>query len=64
MLSIEALRKIDPSETLNFTDEELEAIRKSFYEFGQLIFEDWHEQKFGSKSPVGLLTNKQEEYKI
>jgi hypothetical protein len=56
MLSIEALRKIDAVNTVNLTDEELVDIRKSFYEFGQLMFDDWHEQKFGSKSPVGVLT--------
>lgn len=61
MISLIQLRKIDPQTTCNLTDEELEAVRKSFYEFGQLMFDDWHEQKFGSKSPVGSLTNKLEE---
>ncbi len=60
MLSIESLKKIDPINTTSLTDEELENVRQSFYEFGQLMFEDWHEQKFGSKSPVGSLTNKPE----
>ena len=63
MISIESLRKIDP-ETAHLSDEELEKIRQSFYEFGQLMFDDWHEQKFGSKSPVGSLTNKLEHHTI
>ena len=57
MLSIESLRKID-SEASSLTEEELESVRQSFYDFGELIFEDWCEQKFGSKNPVGLLTNR------
>ncbi len=61
MLSIESLKKIDP-EISNLSDDEIEKIRQSFYEFGQLIFDDWHEQKFGSKSPIGSLTNKLEEH--
>jgi hypothetical protein len=64
MLSIEKIRRIDPKSTKNLTDEEIEAIRKSFYEFGQLIFDDWHLQKFGPKSPVGSLTNKLDENTI
>lgn len=62
MISIDALRKIDPSNTAHLTDKELEDIRMSFYDFGQLMFDDWHEQKFGSKSPVGSLTNKSEKH--
>jgi hypothetical protein len=58
VISLEKLRKIDPDTTYNLTDEELNGIRQSFYEFGQLMFDDWHDQKFGSKSPVGSLTNK------
>lgn len=64
MISIDALKRIDPANTAYLTDEELESIRKSFYDFGQLMFEDWHEQKFGSKSPVGSLTSKLEEHTI
>lgn len=56
MISIDALRKIDAANTAHLTDEELQSIRQSFYDFGQLVFDDWHEQKFGSKSPVGSLT--------
>ena len=62
MLSLNSLKKIDPLNTTNLTDEELESIRQSFYDFGQLMFDDWHEQKFGSKSPVGSLTNKSDEH--
>ena len=56
MLTLESLRKLDTLNTEKLTDEELERVRNSFYELGQLIFEDWHDQKFGSKSPVGSLT--------
>lgn len=51
-ISLARLRKIDP-EVISLTDKELEAVRESFYELGNLIFEDWCEQKFGSKHPVG-----------
>lgn len=51
-ISLNHLRKIDP-EVANLTDKELEAVRDSFYEMGNLIFEDWCEQKFGSKYPSG-----------
>ena len=61
MISLDRLRKIDP-DTDHLTDDELEKVRQSFYDFGQLIFEDWQEQKFGSKNPVGLLTAGQEEH--
>jgi hypothetical protein len=64
MISLEKLRKIDPELTSSITDKELEDIRNSFYEFGQLMFDDWHDQKFGSKSPVGVLTSKEIEHKI
>lgn len=64
MLSLDTLRKIDPLNTTYLSDEELETIRKSFYELGQLMFEDWHEQKFSSKFPVGLLTNKDKQRTI
>ncbi len=59
MISLEKIRQIDP-ETKHLTDEELEKVRDSFYEFGQLVFEDWCAQKFGPKSPIGLLTRKDE----
>jgi hypothetical protein len=59
MLSLESLRKIDHG-TAHLTDDELEKIRQSFYDFGQLMFDDWYEQKFDSKNPIGLLTNKPE----
>ncbi len=61
MISIESLKKIDPLNTANLTDDELIAIRQSFYDFGELMFDDWHEQKFGSKYPTGSLTNKLDE---
>jgi len=57
MISLDTLRKIDP-QAEHLSDDELEKIRLSFYEFGQLMFEDWQEQKFGSKNPIGSLTSK------
>ena len=60
MLRIESLKKIDSLNTAHLTDEELEAIRDSLYELGQLMFEDWKEQKFSSKSPIGSLTENKE----
>ena len=59
MISLNTIRKIDP-EVINLTDDEIEKIRQSFYDFGQLMFDDWYEQKFGSKNPIGSLTNKPE----
>jgi hypothetical protein len=64
MLSLESLRKIDAVNTTHLTNEELDGIRKSFYDFGQLIFKDWLEQKFGSKYPVGSFTNEQDKHKM
>jgi hypothetical protein len=63
MISLEKLRKIDVKIS-DLTDDELEKIRQSFYDFGQLVFEDWHEQKFGSKYPTSSFPNKQIEDKI
>ena len=64
MIGIETLRRIDPVNTAHLSDEELIAIRQSFYEFGGLMFDDWHEQKFGSKSPIGSLTNQSDKHTI
>ena len=63
MLSPKALKKIDP-ELAHLSDEEIEAIRDSFYAFGQLIFEDWYKEKFGSKNPVGSLSENVKSGKI
>jgi len=63
VITLEALRKIDP-QMRGLADSELEDVRRSFYEFGQLMFDDWKEQKFGSKNPVGSLTNKLDENTI
>jgi hypothetical protein len=63
VISLGKLRKIDAS-MKDFTDDELKSIRDSFYELGQLMFEDWHEQKFGSKFPLGSLTSNEQEHTI
>lgn len=54
MISLEKLRKIDP-ETKHLADKEIESIRQEFYAFGQLVFEEWCDEKFGSKNPIGAL---------
>lgn len=64
MLSPEALRKIDSLNTANLTNDELQSICCSFYELGQLMFEEWKRQKFDSKNPVWSLTVEQEEHTI
>jgi hypothetical protein len=61
MLTLKQLKKIDPSLS-HITDEDLEAIRSSFYNLGELMFEDWRDQKLSSKNHVGLLTNEKEEH--
>lgn len=61
MLGLESLRRIDPVNTLNLTDTELEEIRLSFYELGQIIFEEWQENESVSKSPLGSLTVQEEQ---
>lgn len=63
VITLTTLRKIDPTLS-HVTDEELENIRKSFYDFGELIFEDWKQQKFDSKFPVRSLTDKPDEHTI
>ena len=47
MMPLEELRKIDP-EVANLSDEELKEIRQQFYDMGQLIFDDWFDNR---KSP-------------
>lgn len=63
MLNLNQLRKIDPT-TSNLTDEELEKVSQSFYDMGQLIFEDWMSEKVGSKYPIGSLTESVNENKL
>jgi len=48
MIPLEELRKIDP-ETSNLTDDELKEIRQYFYDYGQLIFDDWLEIRKNKK---------------
>lgn len=63
MISLTTFRKIEP-EVVHLEDGELEKIRSDFYGFGELLFDDWYEQKFGSKFPLGSLTINQLENKI
>ena len=53
MLSVNQLRKIDPS-LKEMTDREIEILREDFYTMAQIAFDFWLEQKGGSKNPVWL----------
>lgn len=64
VLTLKKLRSIEPDETKNISDEELKKIRQSFYDFGQLIFEDWVEERFGSNYPLGSLTDYKDNHNI
>ncbi len=57
MLSIDSLRKIDPAVTAHMSDQELEKMRMNFYGLGQLMFDNWQEEKQSSKNLIGLLTD-------
>lgn len=63
MLTIDKLRKIDSTlETIS--DEELLSVRDRFYDLGRLIFDDWLENKVGSKYPARVLRKLEESNKI
>lgn len=62
MLSIEQLKKIDIGLD-NLPDEEVVEIRDSYYDLGQLMFDDWLEND-GSKYPVGVLQKLKESNKL
>ena len=51
MISLEELRKIDPS-LEKIPDDELIRIRHSLYALGQLSIETFMERKTGSKYPI------------
>ncbi|MFA5792168.1 MAG: hypothetical protein WC884_04010 [Candidatus Paceibacterota bacterium] len=57
MLSIEQLRKIDPS-LKNLTDKDFEIIRAKLYDLGKFAFEEWLKRRNSSKTvpihPIGL----------
>ncbi len=63
MLSLESLRRKDPT-LAHLKDEELEQIRLAFYELAQLMFDDWKDQKFGSKFPIGSLTSNEDKHTL
>lgn len=56
MLSINELRKIDPS-LYDLSDEDLKEVAADLYALGELAFDVWWEEKNGSKNPFGLLTS-------
>ena len=56
-MNLESFRKTDP-ELGGVSNKEVEEIRQYFYDFGQIIFEQWCEDKFGSKNPLGSIHNK------
>lgn len=62
MISLKQFRKIDP-ELSNLSDEEMDKILGSFYELGQIIYEDWLENS-GSKNPIGVLRDLEKNGKI
>jgi hypothetical protein len=64
MISLEKIRKIDPVATANLTDIELEELRLSLYEMGQLIFEDWASEEVVSKYPDRVFPIRRDEHKI
>jgi hypothetical protein len=63
MLTPEQCRQIDPK--LNkLSDEELTRVRDALYKLGQIIFDDWLTEAYGSKYPVGGLRNSDGQNKI
>ncbi len=64
MISLEKLKRIDPSLSVKFSDEELEKIKSSLYELGQVLFDKWLKEKFNSKNLAALLTNEDNKTKI
>lgn len=63
MLTLEQCRQIDP-ELNKLSDEELVKVRDALYKLGQIIFDDWRTETYGSKYPVGVLRNFEDENKI
>ena len=59
MLSVEQLRKIDP-DLAHLSDDEVLRVRNTFYELGQIMYEDWEAQRGGSKNPFGVLQDSTE----
>ena len=59
MLSVEQLRKIDP-DLAHLSDDEVLRVRNTFYELGQIMYEDWEAQRGGSKNPFGGLQDSTE----
>ncbi len=55
MLTLEKLRKIDPT-FADMSDEELEPIRAELYALGEISFDTWRQETGGFKNPLGLLT--------
>jgi len=56
MLTLEKIRKIDPS-LASLSDAEVLEIRDQLYELGQLAFSIWWVKKNGSKDPIRSLDN-------
>ena len=63
MLTPEQCRQIDP-ELNKLSDEELTKVRDALYKLGQIIFDDWLTERHGSKYPIGVLRNSEDENKI
>ncbi len=63
MLSVEQIKKIDPS-LADMSESELEKLREALYEVGQLAFDVWWHRKCGSKNPVRAFTDPERHTKI
>jgi hypothetical protein len=63
MLTLEELRQIDPK-LKELSDKELIKVRAALYKLGQIIFDDWLSENYGSKYPIGVLRNFEDENKI
>jgi len=57
-LSLQYLRKIDP-QLEGLSEDDAESVCADYYKLAELAFEFWMLRKFGSKDPLGLLTELQ-----
>ena len=54
-LSLERLRKIDPA-VVDLSEDELEKLRQTYYDWVQLMYESWCEDRNSSKNLTRSLT--------
>ena len=60
MISLQKIRQLEPR-LAERSDSELEELRDGLYDVAQLAFEVWWTEKHGSKNPIGLLPQENEE---